>query len=75
MCFQALERQESDVQSRCNENNSKLQTEVNKLEELMLSNNAGDSISEGFDHSYGESIERLNAAKTVGLLIFPSRSS
>ncbi|KAM7493214.1 hypothetical protein LguiB_027823 [Lonicera macranthoides] len=62
--LKALDRQESDVQSRCNENCSKLQTEVNKLEELMLSNNAGDSFSEGFDHSYGESIERLNAAKT-----------
>ncbi|KAM7523675.1 hypothetical protein LguiA_013577 [Lonicera macranthoides] len=33
----------------------------------MLSNSAGDNFSEGFDHSYGESIEKLNAAKTITL--------
>ncbi|XP_059642659.1 uncharacterized protein LOC132284564 isoform X2 [Cornus florida] len=59
----ALEKQESDFQSHCDANRSKLQAEISELEELISNENDDKTLSNGFCHSLHDSLERLNSAK------------
>lgn len=61
--LKALEKQESDFQSIFNTKSSKLQAEVNELEEIVHGDHDWESLSMGFDDSSSASNERLNSAK------------
>ncbi|CAL5359050.1 unnamed protein product [Camellia sinensis] len=59
---QALEMQESEHKSNCNAKYSKLQAEVNELENIICGNDDA-NVSHGINHSLYNSLERLNSAK------------
>ncbi|XP_028086571.1 coiled-coil domain-containing protein 93 isoform X2 [Camellia sinensis] len=58
----ALEMQESEHKSNCNAKYSKLQAEVNELENIICGNDDA-NLSHGINHSLYNSLERLNSAK------------
>ncbi|CAK9163392.1 unnamed protein product [Ilex paraguariensis] len=62
--LKALEKQESDSQLHSNVQRSQLQAEIDKLGEIILSDNDGWSFSCGIDDSLHSSVEKLNSAKT-----------
>ncbi|XP_028086570.1 coiled-coil domain-containing protein 93 isoform X1 [Camellia sinensis] len=60
--LKALEMQESEHKSNCNAKYSKLQAEVNELENIICGNDDA-NLSHGINHSLYNSLERLNSAK------------
>ncbi|XP_062165289.1 uncharacterized protein LOC133871863 isoform X4 [Alnus glutinosa] len=58
-----LERQESEFQSNCSVKRSELQTDVIELEGRIANGCDSKSISHILNHSFIESLERLNSAK------------
>ncbi|KAG5562691.1 hypothetical protein RHGRI_005423 [Rhododendron griersonianum] len=58
-----LERQESILKSDSNEICSKLQAEVNELENILSRGNDDDNLSYGYDLSLHNLLERLNSVK------------
>lgn len=58
-----LERQESVLKSDSNEICSKLQAEVNELENMLSCGNDDDNLSYGYDLSLHNLLERLNSVK------------
>ncbi|XP_062165287.1 uncharacterized protein LOC133871863 isoform X2 [Alnus glutinosa] len=60
---QNLERQESEFQSNCSVKRSELQTDVIELEGRIANGCDSKSISHILNHSFIESLERLNSAK------------
>ncbi|KAL7187528.1 hypothetical protein ACSBR1_037583 [Camellia fascicularis] len=61
--LKALEMQESEHKSNCNAKYSKLQAEVNELENIISCGNDDTNLSHGINHSLYNSLERLNSAK------------
>ncbi|KAF5936199.1 hypothetical protein HYC85_027328 [Camellia sinensis] len=61
--LKALEMQESEHKSNCNAKYSKLQAEVNELENIISCGNDDANLSHGINHSLYNSLERLNSAK------------
>ncbi|XP_052178638.1 uncharacterized protein LOC127792224 isoform X2 [Diospyros lotus] len=59
----ALERHASDLQSHCDSKASKLQADVNELENVMFCGKDGKNFSDCLDSSLHNSLERLNSAK------------
>ncbi|XP_042484312.1 coiled-coil domain-containing protein 93 isoform X2 [Macadamia integrifolia] len=58
-----LQRQEQDLRSYSDTKCSDLQAEVGELEEKISSSNQGKNLSDDFDRSLRDSLERLNSAK------------
>lgn len=58
----ALDRQESELQSRCILEHAKLQTKVDEFEELLQRGKEG-KFSENLDHTFRDSVEKLDSAK------------
>lgn len=71
-CFQDLERQESVLKSDSNEICSKLQAEVNELENMLSCGNDDDNLSYGYDLSLHNLLERLNSVKRVSFHLLPA---
>ncbi|XP_043702248.1 coiled-coil domain-containing protein 93 isoform X2 [Telopea speciosissima] len=59
-----LQRQEQDLRSYYDTKRSDLQAEVSELEEKISSSNQGNNLSDDFEHSLRDSLERLNSAKS-----------
>ncbi|XP_060175350.1 uncharacterized protein LOC132606054 isoform X4 [Lycium barbarum] len=58
----ALDRQESELQSRCILEHSKLQAKVDEFEDLLQRGKEG-KFSESLDHTFRDSTEKLDSAK------------
>lgn len=71
-CFQDLERQESVLKSDSNEICSKLQAEVNELENMLSCGNDDDNLTYGYDLSLHNLLERLNSVKRVSFHLLPA---
>lgn len=65
MFVQALERQESDFQSHCSLERSKLQGEVNEMEKILDNDKDGNEHSDSLVHSIQDCNKRLELAKKV----------
>lgn len=63
--LQDLERQESEVLSRCIVEHSILQAEVNELKEMIQDSTADECLYDFFEKSLYDSNERLNLMKMV----------
>ncbi|KAL2543857.1 paramyosin-related [Forsythia ovata] len=61
--LKALERQETDFQSHCSLECSKLQGEVNDMEKILDNGKNGKEHSDSLGHSIQDSNERLESAK------------
>ncbi|XP_076881371.1 uncharacterized protein LOC143529472 [Bidens hawaiensis] len=61
--LKVLEKQEAEVESNFSEEYSKLQFEVNELEEMIQSNEHGGSSAECVDRLLTNAVDRLNSAK------------
>lgn len=70
LCFlQDLERQESEFQSYSNAKHSQLQAEIIGLEEKTANGYDSKSLTDGLDRSLSESVEVVNSATKVVLIV------
>lgn len=67
--FQELEKQESEVRSRCNAKRSALEDAVYDLEERVAKGHDGEISKEDLDALLVESLDQLTSAKKV--LFYP----
>ncbi|KAI7739720.1 hypothetical protein M8C21_025495, partial [Ambrosia artemisiifolia] len=61
--LKVLEKQEAEVELKFSEEYSRLQLEVNELEEMIKSNEHGGSSAQGVDRLLADAADRLNLAK------------